>query len=201
MKLIHFRPQRRFTTVDALTLVPAIALGVAWLVEARSVLHYLERFDRLVLRQLLHPLAAFLTPLTLALLALRLRWPWPSLRSCLRQAGAVACSVAAVCVILEVFNHFLDLTTRLYDSVQLHNSAASYMLPTGRLPGLTLFDSIAFSLGEAPGLAVAGAYLALWSAGLWRTESSWIDRVGRLVGWFWIILALAFIVLPPWSPY
>jgi hypothetical protein len=56
--------------------------------------------------------------------------------------------------------------------------------------------AIALGLGESPGLAVAGAYLALWAAGLWRSEPTWIDRAGRALGWFWILAALAFIVLP-----
>jgi hypothetical protein len=36
------------------------------------------------------------------------------------------------------------------------------------------------------GFAVAGAWLALALGGRWRPEPSWIDRLGRAVGWLWI---------------
>jgi len=186
--------QRRFTTIDALILFAALGLGAAWVIEARPLLSFFATSDRFILRQSLHPVAAFFTPPTLALLIVRFRQPRPALSLCLRKPGTVACLVAAILLTLEVVNHFLDLTIRLYDIFLLVNSA-SYA--TGRrIPGLNLFDSMAFSVGEAPGLAVAGAYLALWSAGLWRAESSWIDRAGRALGWFWTLAALAFILLP-----
>jgi hypothetical protein len=209
-------PERRFTTVDALVLLAALSLGVTWTIEARTVLISFATADGLfrgplpplaslfapltfvVIRRSLHPLAAFFAPLTFALSILRLRQPRSSLAHCLRRPGASACAVAAIVLLLEVVNCFLDLATRFSDVCMLGNSIHSYA-NARILSGLTLFSSIAFSIGESPGLAVAGAYLALWSSRLWRSESTWIDRAGHALGWFWIITAVAFILLPRWE--
>jgi hypothetical protein len=210
------RPERRFTTVDALVLLAALSLGVAWMFEARTLLISFATADGLlrrpqdplggffaplyfvVLRRSLHGLAAFFAPLTFALCMLRLRQPRPTLAQCLRGPGASACAVAAIVLLLEVANYFLDLASRFFDVSMLSNSIESYAKGM-RLAGLTLLNGLAFSIGQAPGLAVAGAYLALWSSRLWRSETTWIDRAGRALGWFWIITAVAFIVLPPWE--
>ncbi len=151
-----------------------------------------------MLRRSLHGLTAFFAPPTLALCVLRLRQPRPSLALCLRRPGASACAVATIVLSLEVVNYFLDLATRFSDVVMLTNSAGGYAKGM-RLAGLTLSNGMAFSIGQAPGVAVAGAYVALWSSRLWRSESTWIDRAGHALGWFWIITAVAFIVLPPWE--
>jgi hypothetical protein len=41
------------------------------------------------------------------------------------------------------------------------------------------------------GITVAGAWFALWIFGLWHLERSWIDRLGRALGWAWIAIAVA----------
>jgi hypothetical protein len=194
--------ERRITATEVLFLATAVALGAVWVIETRSRLEVfaLSNRDRLVFRQSLHLVAAFLTPLTLGLFVLTFRNRRASLPSLFRQPGVAACAVAAILLMLEVANHFLDLTNRFADVSQLTQSGPSYALSSPRLRGFTLLDSLAFSLGEAPGLAVAGAYLALCTTALWRAQSTWIDRAGRLLGWLWIIIALAFVVLPPWSP-
>ncbi len=209
-------PERRFTTVDALVLLAALALGVTWMIEALTLLisfatadglllwplhppgGFSARLTFVVVRRSLHPLAAFFAPLTFALCMLQLRQPRPSLAHCFRRGGASACTVAAIALSLEVVNYFLDLATRFADVAALANSIDSYAKGM-RLAGITLFSSMAFSIGQAPGLAVAGAYLALWSTRLWRSESTWIDRAGRALGWFWIITAVAFMILPQWE--
>jgi hypothetical protein len=200
MKLVTTTQQRRFTPIDAAILLAAVAMSVAWVINTQPLLTQLAESIFFTPRLLVHPAAAFLVPLTLALLILRLRRPRPPLVLCLRQPGAVACFIAAIFLVLEVLNHFLDLTYRLLDVIQLRYSIPSYKLTAVVLRSLTLFDSIAFSIGAAPGLAVAGAYSALWSAGLWRKESSWIDRAGQILGWCWIAVAIGFIMFPPWSP-
>jgi hypothetical protein len=171
-------PERRFSTVDALVLLAALSLGFAWMFEARTLLISFATADGLlrpplrplptffaplyfvVLRRSLHGLAAFFAPLTLALCMLRLRQPRPSLALCLRRPGTSACAVATIVLLLEVVNYFLDLASRFFDVCLLTNSIASYAKGM-RLAGLTLLNGMAFSIGQAPGLAVAGAYLAL----------------------------------------
>ncbi len=46
------------------------------------------------------------------------------------------------------------------------------------------------------GLVVAGSWLALILAGRWRPERNWLDRAGRTLGWFWILAAVYFLLLP-----
>lgn len=38
------------------------------------------------------------------------------------------------------------------------------------------------------GLAVACGWMLLLVSGRWRPERSWIDRAGRVLGWFWIAI-------------
>jgi hypothetical protein len=44
--------------------------------------------------------------------------------------------------------------------------------------------------GDRIGFAVAGAWLSLLLAGRWQSEPSWVDRLGRAIGWLWLVLAL-----------
>ena len=46
------------------------------------------------------------------------------------------------------------------------------------------------------GLVVGGAWLALAMAGRWRAERWWVDRFGRLIGWFWIASAVHSLLFP-----
>jgi len=39
---------------------------------------------------------------------------------------------------------------------------------------------------------VAGAWLILMLAGWWRPEPSWIDRLGRVLGLFWVVPYLVY---------
>ena len=168
----------RFTLIDALIFLAALATGDIWLVESRALLEVFAASESFWLRQVLHPLAAFFCALTLVLLLLRFRAPRPRLAFCLRQPGTAACLIATMFLSLEVLNHFLDLTMRFGDIILLTNSGGCYSSGR-RIPGVSLLGSIAFSVGVTPGLAVAGAFLTLVSAGKWRPKSSPIDRAGR----------------------
>ena len=41
---------------------------------------------------------------------------------------------------------------------------------------------------EPATMAVTGAWLALWLAGMWRRERTWVDNLGIAVGVGWIAL-------------
>ena len=36
--------------------------------------------------------------------------------------------------------------------------------------------------------AVAAAWSLLFLSGRWRSDSGWLDRMGRLMGWFWLAI-------------
>jgi len=41
-------------------------------------------------------------------------------------------------------------------------------------------------ISEIAGFAVAATWFALWVGRWWRPETTWIDRAGRVLGWYWI---------------
>ncbi len=47
-------------------------------------------------------------------------------------------------------------------------------------------ETIFVGYAQQVSFAVVGAWLALALSGRWRTETSWIDRLGRLLGWLWV---------------
>jgi hypothetical protein len=108
---------------------------------------------------------------------IRLTPPRPSWMRLTRQPGAVACMVGSVALILEIgtaalFYHFVNTTYTSYNGVW------SYVLG---LDGMRRVASrVSFAVGAAWFLLVIG--------GRWRAEPSWIDRVGRAVGIFWVAL-------------
>ena len=54
----------------------------------------------------------------------------------------------------------------------------------------------ALEMPRVAGLVVGGAWLALAMAGRWRAERWWVDRAGRLIGWFWIASAVHSLLFP-----
>lgn len=46
------------------------------------------------------------------------------------------------------------------------------------------------------GFAIGGAWLRLRASGAWRAEGSTLDRLGRVVGAYWIVAAVYFLVFP-----
>jgi hypothetical protein len=98
---------------------------------------------------------------------LRLRHPRPEPRRLIRQSGFVA-SMTSMAAALMAF----------------------------AIVGMNWFSEFVLSLS----LIRATALLLLWIVlGLppWRTEASWIDRLGRAVGWGWIVAIAAHAALNP----
>ncbi len=65
-------------------------------------------------------------------------------------------------------------------------------------------DVALWQVVAAPGLAgaaVLGSWIALILGRRWRAEASWIDRLGRLLGCYWIALAIAAPVVAGWVFY
>ena len=115
-----------------------------------------------------HAIAATIFPVTVALVPLRFSRPRPPLRRIVRQPGFQA-SVAA-CV-----------------GLLWHAKLIAYYLSH---PWADASDRYFFFVGiglpEAIGPAVATAWIGLALSGGWRSERSWVDRLGRLLGAVWI---------------
>ena len=52
---------------------------------------------------------------------------------------------------------------------------------------LVLMDGLGYSF-QRNGYAVAAAWLTLMIGRRWRPEPSWVDRSGRLIGSFWLLM-------------
>ena len=130
------------------------------------------------LKILVPVLSRILLALTLAQVSLRLLRPRPPLGHLVRQAGFVAC-LAAIAGYLWLWD--LSCTKEVYRVC-------------GRCPGP--FAGPPWSLQES-------AILVIWPlVGLrpWRKDPGWLDRLGRAVGWGWVLAAGCEIVAYQFAP-
>lgn len=189
---------RRFTLTDAVVLIAATALAMAWVrqvvvhfstdpytegmteVHGVSVPRLWEGWSAgVVVHYAPHLMLsfgpAFAGTWTLAALILRLRRPRPARRRLWRQPGAVALLAAALCLVGSVVAEAVN--------------SIPYILK-----GMwSAFDSVLACLDEATepaAFAVVACWTTLALGRRLRAEPSWIDRFGRLLGAFWIALAI-----------
>jgi hypothetical protein len=164
--------RRRFSVLDAMILIAATAVGLGG-IRVYSPAFYTYQYTPIPpppwvnwLAVVLSNWAFYLSPLpaawTLAALVFRLRAPRPPLRRLMRQPGAVANSAATMLILIGIVHYLLDLHNPSY-----HGGPFEYTV---------------FSLG----CGVGAAWLILALSMRWRGEPSWIDRLGRSLGIYWI---------------
>jgi hypothetical protein len=126
---------------------------------------------RLVDDLLIQLLCSLLVGLMVAQPLLRLRRPRPEPRQLVRQSGFVACMV-------------------IIDAA----------LITFAIVGNDWFSEFVLSFALIRGVALLIFWIVI---GLppWRSEASWIDRLGRSVGWGWIVAIAAKAVLDHLRPF
>ena len=112
---------------------------------------------------------------SLAVLVLAITPPCPPARRLVRQPGFVACCAVVMTALITGPLSF----------------AISQQIFTAGLPASIRFqiylrEALTFRRGEG-GFAVASAWLVLWANGRWRPQPSWADRLGRLLGLFWVL--------------
>lgn len=199
----HKRLSRPFTILDAMTLVAASAVGfmnvrfyTTGLLEFELIMR--STVPRLCLTVYLYLLAALPLPLvwSLAGFLLGLRRPRPSYRRLIRQPGFIACVAVSLVITIRVTGFLTLLLRTALKNLTLLNldSYEAFTIPFTRLskgPILTFaayagpfFSTTAFGASAA----VASAWLLLYASGRWRSEANWLDRMGRLLGWFWIVI-------------
>jgi hypothetical protein len=125
--------------------------------------------------------------LALALVVIRLRKPRPGRDRLWRQPGWLACFGVVTTLALETLELLaIDIVEQV---MAARASAASYLdLPT-------IFGEVLPF--QAPD-DIARAVIVLWGvlalSGRWTAERSVVDRLGRVVGWYWVVHAVA----SPW---
>ncbi len=163
---------RPFTIADTMILVVVAALMA---VSGRDLVpgfeadfHEMGRFGLVgeIQQWLVRPGLCVVVPLMLGTLAWRLRQPRQRLRRIARQPGYVACAAAAVSLIPGMVSY-----------------AGIYYRPS-------YFQEPWFWLTHWTESTVVGAWLALAVSGRWRAEASWVDRLGRLLGAYWLLRIL-----------
>lgn len=116
--------------------------------------------------------------LSMALLALRLLGPRPRWQALRWQPGFVAGVGTGLGAVFETINFSPYL-------LESPNNINNWMV------------SVASPYQLGPSVAIAWAVLVI--SGRWRPESSWIDRMGRAIGAFWIGGYLVTTVYRFWS--
>ncbi len=176
-------PRRRFTILDGIIVVAAATIAFVW--SRGAVNNFLDVYRSVPAASLDHCITSGLTiPVptlvlaTFATLIIRSLRPRPSWRKTALQPGFVACAAAALAVCSQ---GVLRLGTVTVKRLLGFTNCAT---PVGALQHLAAVDL--FDTGEA----VIAAWLTLILIRGWRAEPTWIDRLGRLIGFFWIILAL-----------
>jgi hypothetical protein len=172
--------QRRLTLFDAMVLMAMIGTGVASLrgFSVAEILRLGIRPRPNLLPVLRHGLVGPFLPCglawTLAVLLLRLGHPRPPRRHLARQPGTVAC-VASVSVVGTG-----ALALLLVMIVQFYK----------RTEQVALTDRFMTRFMEAMAPYMGTGVLVAWMTSvlnrMWRPEPSWIDRMGRAIGVFWV---------------
>jgi hypothetical protein len=173
---------RNFDRLDAIILVAASAAGFA-LIRVIGLGFSKHRFlvavpaHYVISENLISATVPFLTSWTLAFLVIRMRRPRHPLQSIFRQPGTLACIAASLGLVYEfLWMLLIGLVLGI---------PRAYM--KGFLPGAWwLFGSYITPVF----LWVAGAWLTLAIGGWWRSEPSWVDRLGRVLGLGWILAML-----------
>jgi hypothetical protein len=172
-------PRRKFTLSDAMILVAATALALALMrhrgpLDIESQRLYINILNQL--RDNILTISFVAAMWSLAGLVLRLRQPRPDVRFLTRQHGMVAFMAAAVVLAIRLINFGSVLSILVIDGAYFW-------------PGMSALDWDPELLRGIPseiGCAVAAACIIQATGGRWRSEPSWIDRMGRILGIYWI---------------
>ena len=199
----HALGSRPFTILDSMVLIASTALGfVTMRLYAVPLLQFelsaLPTFPRLWLTA--YRYIVVVMPLTLtwsfAGFLLAFRRPRSPLRRLIRQPGFVACGAVSVVIAIRVTGYLTLWLRGVYRNVGVFGMDywQAFTIPFSRLgrgPILVFadyagpyFSTTAFGVTTA----VAAAWSLLYLSGRWRSDPGWLDRMGRLLGLFWLAI-------------
>ena len=178
---------RRFGLLDAMIVVCALAPAFVVLRYRGEILG--QQGPRNVFNTQAALTAAansFLISITLALTLIGLRGPRPPLRIGLRRPGMAACvaATAAIAVLTTratIKDYAIFFVAHLFAGALFDFRYLFYSIPGDQM---------------RVGFAVIGAWVMLLLTRAWRSEATWLDRSGRVLGWLWIGMLIFYVMLP-----
>jgi hypothetical protein len=186
--------QRRLTLFDAMLLMAATAFGAWFLSESPQNHEFGKLFNNdlstrhrfLEAWKSLQILTASLSAFPPTLCVLRLFKPRPSRRVLFRQPGFIACCMWTVTLlaigIMKTLGQQLSRSFLRLDATDAFSFSWISIVLT-------------YHIDEC-GFSVAVAWLTLALGGRWRPEPSWIDRMGRVLGFYFIAIIPLAILIP-----
>ncbi len=181
-------PRRGFRVLDAMMLVAATALGCGWMSAIcgdddgfydlwRGVVCDWPSYDILTTvgeksLELALVTIPFIAMGTLALIPIRFVGSRPRFHRLACQPGLIAAGASGVAILV------MGLPTLVAGLTAGANSNLVLRMPV----------TFTVSVAMAGGLAVLVSWMTLLVTGRWRAEPSWIDRLGRSMGFFWIAI-------------
>ena len=119
---------------------------------------------------------------TFTVLLLRLLPPRPSVRRLARQPGFVACLVGSVSICVGGVLNLAVIGANPAPGFEAQVYAQFFLMPQMGSPGLTIL----------------ACWLVSRLGGWWRPERTWVDRSGRILGVYWIVMM---VVAPFCNPH
>ena len=167
-------PRRALGIADIMILVAATAAALAWL---RQPLEYRLTFvsDGRIIENLRPSTlvgAAFAATWSLGVLAIRLRHPKLRGSGWSYRPGFIACAAATMGGLFKLA------------ALLIWGALENYRFESWYVP------SILGQLIEPGAMGVAGGWLTLWLAGLWKRERTLVDDLGIVIGVMWLALEL-----------
>jgi hypothetical protein len=168
--------RRRFTIADGMILIAASAASMVDLRPLLSDTALIFPWLWFALPRLICAGLAFTTALT----AIRLRRPRPGREDLWCRPGWVACVSVAIGLAFGVVDATLSIAALIRQGPTV----------TALVMAVDVFQAVLFGAPAQVVVALAAAWTVLALSGRWRSESGWIDRAGRAIGVYWIVLAV-----------
>jgi hypothetical protein len=167
-------PRRALGLADFMILFAATALALVWL---RKPLEYRLTFisDGRIIENLRPSTlvgAAFAATWGMGIMAIRLRHARHGETGWSCRPGFVACAAATMGGLIKLA------------ALLIWGASENYRFESWYVP------SILGQLIEPAAIAVAGGWLSLWLAGLWKREKTLIDDLGIAIGLLWLALEM-----------
>jgi hypothetical protein len=190
-------PLRRLTLLDAMILIAATAIGaqsihVIW--SLLNVSHLASPLDNRpflgVLVRAPHAISAavpLIAAWTVALPALWICQPCPPFHRLVLQPGMAACTAATLALAISA----------LYRIAEVAAHAVSLGQPLS-FGDRGIWASISLDLIQRPsgvGIAVAAVWSWMILGRRWRPQPTWIDRLGRALGVYWLMMIFWILLL------